>query len=195
MGRNVIMKIVIGDILEVDVDYPKNLFNFHKDLSFLPERKKLEKAEELVCGIEDKKKYVVHIRALKQALNHGLILKKVHRVIQFNQKAWLKPYVDINPKLKKEAKNDSEKDLFKLMNNAVFRKTMENVRQHRDIKLVTTDKRRNQLASEPIYHTTKYFSENLIAIQMKKTKKMNKLIYLGMSTLSKTQSKTMLHGY
>ena len=135
------------------------------------------------------------ISTLKQVLNHGLILKKVHRVIQFNQKAWLKPYVDINPKLKKEAKNDSEKDLFKLMNNAVFRKTMENVRQHRDIKLVTTDKRRNQLASEPIYHTTKYFSENLIAIQMKKTKKMNKLIYLGMSTLSKTQSKTMLHGY
>ena len=119
----------------------------------------------------------------------------MHRVIQFNQKAWLKPYVDINPKLRKQAKNDFEKDLFKLMNNAVFRKTMENVRQHRDIKLVTTDKRRNQLASEPIYHTTKYFSENLIGIQMKKTKKMNKLIYLGMSTLSKTQSKTMLHGY
>ena len=68
MGRKVILKIVIGDILEVDVDYPKNLFNFHKDLLFLPERKKLEKVEELVCGIEDKKKYVVHIRALKQAL-------------------------------------------------------------------------------------------------------------------------------
>ena len=77
---------------------------------------------------------------LKQVLNHGLILKKVHKVIQLNQKAWLKPYVDINPKLRKEAKNDFEKDLFKLMNNAVFRKTMENVRQHRDIKLVTTDK-------------------------------------------------------
>ena len=116
------------------------------------------------------KNYVVHIKALKEALNHGLILKQVHRVIQFNQKAWLKPYIDMNTELRKEAKNDFEKDFFKLMNNAAFGKTMENVRKHRDIKLVTTDKRRNQLASEPNYHTTKYFSENLIAIDMKKTK-------------------------
>ena len=90
----------------------------------------------------------------------------------------------MNTKLRTEAKNDFEKDFFKLMNNAVFGKTMENVRKHRDIKLVTTDKRRNQLVSEPNYHTTKYFSENLMAIEMKKTKvKMNKPIYLGMSIL------------
>ena len=75
----------------------------------------------------------------------------------------------MNTKLRKEAKNDFGKDIFKLMNNAVFGKTMENVRKQRDIKLVTTDKRRNQLASEPNYHTTKYFSENLMAIEMKKT--------------------------
>ena len=108
----------------------------------------------------------------------------MHRVIQFNQKAWLKPYIDINAKLRQEAKNDFEKDLFKLMNNAVFRKTMESVRKRRDIKLVTTDKRRNQLASEPDYHTTKYFLEKLMATEMKKIKaKMNKPIYLGMSIL------------
>ena len=108
----------------------------------------------------------------------------MHGVFQFNQKAWLKPYIDMNTKLRKEAKNEFEKDFFKLMNNSVFGKTMENVRKHRDIKLVTTDKRRNQLASEPNYHTTKYFSENLMAIEMKKTKvKMNKPIYLGMSIL------------
>ena len=90
----------------------------------------------------------------------------------------------MNTKLRKEAKNDFEKDFFKLMNNSVFGKTMENVRKHRDIKLVTTDKRRNQLVSEPNYHTTKYFSENLLAIEMKKTKaKMNKPVYLGMSIL------------
>ena len=97
----------------------------------------------------------MHIRALKQALNHELILKEVHKVIQFNQKSWWKPYIDMNTKLKTEAKNDFEKDFFKLMNNAVFGKTMENVRNYGGIKLVTADKRRNQLAPEPNYHTTK----------------------------------------
>ena len=84
--------------------------------------------------MQGKENYVIHIRDLKQALNHRLILKKVHRVIQFNQKSWLKPYIDMNTK-RKEAKNDFEKDLFKLMNNAVFGKTMENVKKHRDIKI------------------------------------------------------------
>ena len=163
-----------GYFLEVDVEYPKNLFSLHSDVPFLPERKKIEKCNQLICDFHDKKNYVVDIKALKQELNHGLILKKVPRVIPFNQKAWLKPYIDLNTELRKEAKNGFEKDFFKLMNNAVFGKTMENVRKHRDIKLVTTDKRRNQLASEPNHHTTKYFSKNLIAIEMKKTKKKQK---------------------
>ena len=112
------------------------------------------------------------------------MFRKVHRVIQFNQKAWLKEYIDMNAELRKQAKNDIKKDFFKVMNNSVFGRTMENVRKHRDIKLATTDKRRNQLVSEPSYHTTKWFSENLIAIEMKKTKvKMNKPIYLGFSIL------------
>ena len=97
----------VGYFLEVDVEYPKKLFSSHKDLPFLPERKKLEKVEKLVCGIEDKEKYVIHIRALKQALNHGLILKSVHRVIQFNQEVWLKSYIDMNTKL------SYDKTLFK----------------------------------------------------------------------------------
>ena len=144
----------------------------------------MKKSKKLICIIEDKERYVIHIRALKQALNHGLKLKKVHRVIQFNQKAWLKPYIDMNTKLRKEAKNDFEKDFFKLMNNSVFGKTMENVRKHRDIKLVTTDEKRNKLVSEPNYHTTKHFSENLLAIEMKKIKViMNKPAYLGMPIL------------
>ena len=183
-----------GYFLEVDVDYPKKLINLHKNLSFLLERKKLEKVEKLVSGIEDKGKYVVHIRALKQALNHGLILKGVHRVIQFNQKAWLKPFIDMNTRLRKEAKNKFEKDLFKLMNNSVFGKTMENVRKYRDNKLVTTDEKRNRLVSEPNYHTTKHFSENLLAIKMKKTKViMNKSVYLGMSILD--ISKTFMYKF
>ena len=145
----------IGYFLEVDIDYPKELFNLHKDLPFLPEREKVNKVEKLICCIEDKEKYVIHIRVLKQALNHGLVLKKVHRVIQFNQKDWLKPYINMNTRLRKEAKNDFEKYFFKLMNNFVFGKTMENVRKYRDIKFVTIDEKRNKLISEPNYHTTK----------------------------------------
>ena len=115
---------------------------------------------------------------------HGLKLKKAHNVLQFNQEAWIKPYIDMNIKLRKEAKNDFEKDFFKLMINAVFGKPMENVRKHRDIKLVTTDKRRNQLVSEPNYHAIEMCSENLVAIEMRKIKvKMNKSIYLGKAIL------------
>ena len=184
----------VGYFLEVDVEYQKKLWGSHKNLPFLPERKKLEKVEKLVCSIEDKEKYVIHIRALKQALNHGLVLKDVHRVIKFNQEAWLKPYIDMNTKLRKEAKNEFEKDFFKLMNNSVFGKMMENVRKHRDIKLVTTEKRRIKLVSEPNYHTTKQFSENFLAIEMKKAKvKMNKPLYLGMSILD--ISKTLMYDF
>ena len=116
-----------GYILEVDVGYgkaeskgryyPENLHDLHSDLPFLPERMKINKCTKLVCNLYDIKIYVVHIRSLKQALNHGLILKKVHRVTQFNQEAWLKPYIDMNTELRKKAKNDFEKDLFKLIKN------------------------------------------------------------------------------
>ena len=144
----------------------------------------INKREKLVCNLYNKKKYVVHVNSLKQALNHGLKLKKIHRVIEFNQKAWLKPYIEMNTELRKLAKNDFEKDLFKLMNNLVFGKTMENIREHRDIKLVTTDKKRSKLVSEPNYHTINLISENFSIIEMKKTKiKMNKPIYLGLSIL------------
>ena len=98
-----------GYFLEVDVEYPKTLFNSHKDLSFLPERKKVRRVKKFICSIEDKEKYVIHIRALKQALNHGLkFFKKAHRVIQFNKKAWLKPYIDKNTELRKEQKMNLE---------------------------------------------------------------------------------------
>ena len=131
-----------GYILEVDVKYPKKLHDLHSNLPFLPKRMKIDKCKKLVCNLRNKKKYVVHIRSLKQALNHGLKLKKIHRIIEFNQEAWLKPYIDMNTELRKIVKNDFEKDFFKLMNNALFGKTMENVR-NRDIKLVTTDKEKS----------------------------------------------------
>ena len=149
-----------GYILEVDLKYPKRLHELHSDLPFLSERMEVNKCKKLVCNLFNKKKYVAHINVLKQALNHGLKLKKIHRVIEFNQKEWLKPYINMNTELRKVAKNDFEKDLFKLMNNSVFGKTMENIRKHRDIKLVTTDKKRSKFVSEPNYHTINLISED-----------------------------------
>ena len=183
-----------GYILEVDVKYPKKLHDLHSDLPFLPERMEINKCKKLVCNLYGKKKYVVHIKSLKQALNHGLKLKKIHRVIEFNQEAWLKPYIDMNTESRKLAKNDFEKDLFKLMNNSVFGKTMENIRNHKNIKLVTTDQKRSKLVSEPNYHTINLISEDLSIIEMKKTKvKMNKPIYLGLSILE--ISKTLMYEF
>ena len=163
-------------------------------MTIFTRKKKIRKSKKLIGSIEDKEKYVIHIRALKQALKHGLIFKKVHRVIQFNQEAWLKPYIGMNTKLRTEAKNEFEKDFFKLMNNSVFGKTMENVRKHGDIKLVTTNEKRNKLVWKPKYHTTKYFSENLLAIEMRKTKIiMNKPVYLGQAILD--ISKTLMYEF
>ena len=170
----------------------------------------INKCKKLVCNLYNRKQYVVQVNALKQALNHGLKFKKIHRVIEFNQKAWLKPYIEKNTELRKLAKSNFEKDLFKLMNNSVFGKTMENIRKHRDIKLVTTDKKRSKLVSEPNYHTINLISEYLSIIEMKKTKmKTNKPIYLGLSILEiskilinefwydymKPKYNVMLHGY
>ena len=192
-------------ILEVDIEYPTMARIKHKDLPFLPRRKeinndlplppkkKTNKLHKLVTTLDDKEKYVVHISALKQALDHGLKLKKVHRVIEFKQ-AWLKPYIDMNTDLRKDAKNDFEKDFFKLMNNSVFGKTMENVRNHRDIKLVTTNAQRRKYVSEPNYMTSKCFSKDLMAIEMRKTEVlMNKPICLGQAILD--ISKTLMHEF
>ena len=112
---------------------------------------------------------VIHIRNLKQVLNHGLISEKVQRVIKFNKKAWLRLYIDLNTKLRKKAKSNFGKDFFELMNNAVFGKTMENVRKHRNITFWTTERRKNYLGSRKNDHTTKFLKENLLAIEMKKT--------------------------
>ena len=152
---------------------------------------KINKCTKLTCTIQNKENYIIHVRALKQAINHGLKFKKVHKVIEFDQEAWLKPYIDMNTDLRKQAKNDFEKVFFKLMNNSVFGKIMENVRNHRDIKIVTMHKRRSILASEPNYHSTKYISKDLLIMEMKKTEvKMNKPIYLGQAILD--LSKTLM---
>ena len=131
-----------GYLLFVDVIYPKNLREKHKYLPFLPEKIKRNKVIKLTCQITDKNNYSVSIFALKQALNHGLILKKVHSVISFRQEAWLKPYIDMNTQLRAKAANEFGKDFYKLCNSSVYGKTMEHVRKHRDIRLVKTNKKK-----------------------------------------------------
>ena len=126
--------------LEVDVQYPEKIHELHNDLPFLQERMKTEKTEKLGASLHDKTEYVISIRDLKQVLNHQLVLKKLHRRIKFNQNAWLNHLLGKNTDLRKKVKSGFEKDYFKLINNAVFGKVMENVRKHRDSKLVTTNK-------------------------------------------------------
>ena len=103
-----------GYLLEINVRYPKELHDSHNDLPFMCEKMKINKVEKLVPNLHDKKEYVIHIRALDQALKYGLILEKVHHVVEFNQSAWLKPYIDFNTKLTIQAKNDFEKDVLNL---------------------------------------------------------------------------------
>ena len=179
----------LGYLLEVDINYPKHLRKLHSDLPFLP-----VKQNKLLTTLEDKKNYVVHISALKQALNHGLELEKVHRVIMFKQSAWLKQYIDKNTGLRKNAKNEFENNFFKLMNNSVFGKTMENVRGHRDVKLIVTEERRKELVSGPNYDSCKQFSNDLMAIEMRKAEvHMDKTIAVGQAILD--ISKTLMYEF
>ena len=158
----------VGYFIKADIEYPKEIHNKHSDLSFLPERMKVNNCKKLVCNLYDKEDYVDHIRLLQQEFHHGLKIEKFHKVLKFNQRTWLKKCVDINTELRMNAENDFDKDFYKLMNNSVYRKTMENVRKYKIIKLVNDDTKRNKLVSEAYYHTTKWFSENLLAIEMKK---------------------------
>ena len=184
----------IGYIFEVDVEYPKHIRMLHKNLPFLPEKRKINKSTKLICNVQDKKNYVVHIVALKQALNRRLKLAKIHKIIQFDQEAWLKSYIDLNTRLRKDAKNIFQNYFFKLMINAHSGKTMQNKRKHRDFKLVTSDKTRSILVSEPNYHTSKHTSEDLMIIEMKKVwVKMNIPIYLGQVILD--ISKTLIYEF
>ena len=148
-------------------------------MPFLPDKTKINKVTKLTCDLYDKKEYSIYISALKQALNHGSKFKKVQNAISFLQDAWLEPYIMRNTNLRMKAANDFEKDYYKLLNNSFYGKTMENVRGHRDIRLVMNNKKRSILASEPNYHSTKHISENLLIMEMKlREVYMNKPIYL-----------------
>ena len=173
-----------GYILEVDVSYPAELHNQHNDLPFMCERIEINGVEKLVSNLRDKKSYLIHIRALAQALKHGLILDRIHQAIEFNQSTWMKPCIDFNTQLRTKAKNDFEKDFFKLMNSSVFGRTMENIRKHRNIKLVMTEEKYLRTVMKPNFKSGVRFGKNLIGCEMGKIKVVTKKpVYLGQAIL------------
>ena len=172
-----------GYLLEVNVKYPKELHNSHNNLPFMCERMKINGVEKLVPNLYDKTNYIIYNRALDEALKHGLILEKIHCTIEFDQSAWMKPYIDFNTQLRTQAKNDFEKDFFKLMDNAMFGKMMENIRKHRNIKLVTNAKSYLKTVMKPNFKSGILFGQNLLGCQMGKIKVvMNKPTYLRQAT-------------
>ena len=184
----------LGYVLEVDVKYLRELHDLHNDLPFMCEKIRVSGVEKLVPNLHDKKKYVIHVKALKQALDHGLVLEKIHRVTQFKQSAWMKEYIDFNTRLRTVAKNDFEKDFYKLMNNSVFGKTMENIRKHRDIKLVNNKEDYLKQVMKPNFKGGVSMGADLVSCEMGKVKvKMNKPVYLGQAILD--LSKTIMYEF
>ena len=182
-------------ILEVDLEYPKESHDLHNDYPFCPERVKCENGvEKLIPNLRDKTKYVIHYKNLIQCLKAGMKLKKIHRGIKYVESEWLKPYIEMNTNLRTKAKNNFEKDFYKLMNNSVFGKTMENIRNRVDVKIVNTEEKLRKLVAKPNYRGRKIFSENLVSVHMKKTSlTMNKPVYLGMCILD--LSKTIMYDF
>ena len=202
-----------GLLLEVDLDYPQELHDLHNDYPLAPEKLKVNKnmlseycqkiagkfnissgqVHKLITTLGKKEKYVLHYRNLQLYLSLGLKLKKVHRVLQFNQSPWLKKYIDFNTNKRTLSKNDFEKNFFKLMNNSVFGKTMENLRKRVDVRLVT-NKEKLKLSSKPSYVSAKIFNENLVAVhKIKETLLMNRPAFVGACILD--LSKTFMYDF
>ena len=182
-------------ILEVDLEYPENLHDLHNDYPLCPEKVKCKNGvEKLIPNLRDKTKYVLHYKNLIQCLDMGLKVTRIHRGIKFVESEWMKPYIEMNTNLRAKAKNNFEKDFYKLMNNSVFGKTMENIRNRVNVKLVNTEEKLRKLVSKPNFKSCKIFSENLVSVHMKKTSlTMNKPVYLGMCILD--LSKTIMYDF
>ena len=203
-----------GLILEVDLEYPEKLHNLHNDYPLGPEKVKVTEnmlsgyckkiankynistglVQKLIPTLSNKEKYVLHYRNLQLYTDLGLKITKVHRVLEFNQSPWLKQYIDFNTKKRTDAKNAFEKDFFKLMNNSVFGKTMENIRKRVDVRLVTDEKKLLKMAAKPTYVSSKIFNENLVAVhKIKETLTLNRPAYVGMCILD--LSKTLMYDF
>ena len=173
-----------GYLLEVDVSYPEKLHDRHNDIPFMCSKMKVNGVRKLIPNFYDKRKYIIHIKALKQALDHGLMLEKIHRCIRLKQSPWMKEYIDFNTRLRTSTRNDFEKDFYKLMNNSVFGKTMENIRRHRDIKLVNNKEEYLKTVMKPNFKSGTLLRDDLMACEMGKVKVvMNKPVYLGQAIL------------
>ncbi|XP_075211196.1 uncharacterized protein LOC142318514 [Lycorma delicatula] len=187
---------IIGFIFEVDVEYPEFLHNTHSDLPFLPinEVPPFSSHTKLVTTLKTKNNYICHYVNLKQAIRNGLRVTKVHKILQFIQSPWLKSYINLNTINRQSATNDFEKDLFKLMNNAVFGKCMENVRKRINLELVSSEKRLMKLIAKPTFKDRIIYNENLCAVQCTKEKiKLDKPLYVGLSVLE--LSKTLMYNF
>ena len=185
-------------ILEVDLEYPHDRHEYHNDYPLAPEHLEINGNEKLIPNLHDKKKYVVHYETLKLYEKHGLKITKIHRGITFQESAWMKEYIDMNTQLRTKSKNNFESNFFKLMNNSVFGKTIENIRKRTDIKLVTTKEQAVKYIYQPNYVHRTTFSDNLVAIHMERTKlTFNKPVYLGMCILdiSKIRMYDFHYGY
>ena len=175
------------------MEYPKKLWKSHNDYPLAPEKIKIDNVEKLICSFKPKNNYVLHYRNLKQYLKQGMILKKVHRGIKFYQSRWMEPYIRKNTDLRKLATSSFEKDFFKLMNNSVFGKTIENVRKRQNVILIDNKDMAYKLSSKPNFERSTIFDENLIACHMKKTVYFNKPIYVGQAILD--LSKTLIFDF
>ena len=181
-------------ILEVDLEYSEELHDPHNEYPLAPERLLIGKVEKLVPNLNSKTKYVLHYENLKLYLRLGLKLTKIHRGVKFVESDFIKSYIDLNTNMRTKGTTDFEKDFYKLMNNSVFGKTMENVRNRINVKLVTSEKAYNKLVKKPNFKSVNIFHENLIAVHMEKTVvKFNKPIQIGMSILD--LSKTLMYEF
>ena len=181
-------------ILEVDWEYPEELHDLHNEYPLAAEKVKVGSVEKLIPTLRNKQNYIIHHKNLKQCEELGLKIKKIHKGVKFKEKPFMKKYIDLNTELRKNAKNEFEKDFFKLMNNSVFGKTMENIRNRVDILLCNDKAKAIKFNTKPFFERSEIFDDNLIAIHMHKRKiKLNKPIYLGMSILE--LSKTLMYDF